>query len=231
MALVLRRAAERGRTSLGWLDSRHSFSFGDYHDPRWMGWRALRVLNDDRVRAASGFGSHPHRDMEIVSLVLEGRLEHKDSLGNGSTIGPGEVQRMSAGTGIVHSEWNPSQTEGVHFLQVWLLPRTRSAAPSYEQRTVPSERNRFHRIASGTPGADATVRVDSDADLWRAALDAGVAAAVDLPRTRHAWVHVVRGRVAVEGQRLAEGDGLAAEGLTSLRVEAETPSDVLVFGL
>jgi redox-sensitive bicupin YhaK (pirin superfamily) len=236
--LRLRPAAERGRTAIDWLDSRHTFSFGEYHDPRHMGVRSLRVINDDRVRPASGFGSHPHRDMEIVSFVLDGCLEHRDSLGNGSVIRPGEIQRMSAGTGIVHSEWNPSATESVRFLQVWLLPRTRGRAPGYEQVALPAAADAFHRAASPDGGAGA-VTIDSDAEIWNARLTPGANAALATRRGGATWIQVARGSVDVAaasaGRRgsasLAEGDGAAIDGAVELTFAARAPAEVLVFDL
>ncbi|MCE9638383.1 MAG: pirin family protein [Planctomycetes bacterium] len=265
--MQLRLASDRGRTVLppphDWLDSRHAFSFGDYYDPQWSGHRALRVLNDDRVRAASGFGSHPHRDMEIVSLVLDGALEHKDSIGTGSVIRPGDVQRMSAGSGIVHSEWNPSPDTPVHFLQIWFLPSRRGGAAGYEQATLPATRNAFVLAASGdaprtqaartavaqpgTPSdtrldrapARGAVRIASDADLWRATIDAGATAAVPLRRGGHGWVHVATGSVEIavhgldgdEVHVLGAGDGAALTNVSEVRASARDAADVLVFDL
>jgi redox-sensitive bicupin YhaK (pirin superfamily) len=244
--LKVRRAAERGRTLIDWLDSRHTFSFGEYHDARWRNLRALRVLNDDRVRAASGFEAHPHRDMEIVSLVLAGALEHKDSIGTGSVIRPGEVQRMSAGDGIVHSEWNPSTDREVHFLQMWFVPRQRGGAPGYEQAPLPATRNAFHLAAEGAatdpapapPGtARGAVRIASDADLWYARIDAGSSAVLRLSRAPSggaAWVHVATGEAEIEGTPLGAGDGGSVTEAAEVRVTARAGgpgAEVLVFDL
>ena len=240
----IRRSADRGRTAIDWLDSRHTFSFGEYHDPAHTAFRALRVINDDRVRPASGFGPHPHRDMEIVTLVLQGALEHRDSLGNGSVIRPGEVQRMTAARGIVHSEWNPSETEDVHLLQIWMMPRTRGRDAAYEQRPIPDVRGAFALVAGpGDPDAKASpapvVTIDSDTDLWRAALDAGTGATLRARRGGGVWVHVARGDVtmkAADGARcdtaaLSGGDGAAIDGAPEIVVTARTASEVLVFDL
>lgn len=231
--IEIRPAAQRGRSHFDWLDSRHTFSFGDYHHPRHAGFRSLRVLNDDHVEPACGFDRHPHRDMEIVSLVLEGALQHEDSLGSGGTIRPGEVQRMSAGTGIIHSEWNPSQTDKVHFLQIWFTPRMKSRAPGYEQRALPATRNAFHLVASGTAEADA-VAIDADADLWRACLDAGAEVSLPLQRGGQAWFHVARGTVelaGLSGRPMIEGDGAKFTDVGEVRVTATTDAEILVFDL
>ncbi|MCG3134348.1 MAG: Quercetin 2,3-dioxygenase [Planctomycetes bacterium] len=233
--ITVRRAADRGATRLPWLDSRHTFSFAEYRDPAHMGFRALRVLNDDRVHPASGFEPHAHRDMEIVSIVLSGALQHRDSLGNGSVIRPGEIQRMTAGAGIVHSEWNPSETDEVRFLQIWLRPLAHGVAPGYDQRPLPTVPNTFARIVAGRDTAhDGAVAIDSAADLWIATLDGGASAAV-APRRGAAWVHVATGDVelAADGARaaLAAGDGAPLPSATRLELTARSPSQVLVFDL
>ncbi len=209
--ITVRKAAERGHFDHGWLDTWHTFSFADYHDPRHMGFRALRVINDDRVAAAQGFGTHPHRDMEIVTYVLEGALAHRDSMGNGSRILPGEVQRMSAGTGITHSEFNASQTDPVHLLQIWLLPRERGLTPSYEQKSfaLDDRRNQLRLVAS-PDGRDGSVTIHQDALLFASVLDDARTVERALAPGRHAWVQVARGRVTLNGGlELAAGDGAA----------------------
>jgi quercetin 2,3-dioxygenase len=230
--IVVRDRGRRGHTQLGWLDSRHTFSFGDYHDPAHMGFQSLRVINDDRVIPGAGFGTHGHRDMEIVSYVLQGALAHKDSTGTGSTIRPGDVQRMSAGTGIQHSEFNASTAEPVHFLQIWILPETRGLAPGYEQRHFPPEerRNRF-RLVADRHGTDGALTVHQDVRIYAATLEAGIALTQPLPAGRHAWLQVAGGVVALEGEELREGDGAALSGETSLRLETATGAELLLFDL
>jgi quercetin 2,3-dioxygenase len=205
------RASERGHFDHGWLDTNHSFSFGDYHDERRMGFRDLRVINEDRVRAGQGFGTHGHRDMEIVTYVLEGGLAHKDSLGNGSVIVPGDVQYMSAGTGVRHSEFNASKTEGVHFYQIWILPSSEGLAPHYAQKHFEdSERaGRLCRLASGT-GADGSIAIRQDVNLYGSVLRPGETTTLALPPGRHLWVQAVRGELDVDGNALSPGDGLSA---------------------
>jgi quercetin 2,3-dioxygenase len=231
--LTIRKAEERGRADFGWLDSRHTFSFGEYHDPRHMGFGALRVINDDRVAPGGGFPTHPHRDMEIVSYVLSGALAHKDSLGHGSTIAPGDVQRMSAGTGIRHSEFNASDTEPVHFLQIWFLPDSKGLEPGYEQKNFDAEakRNKLKLVAS-PDGREGSVTIRSSASLYASLLDKDAELARDVAPGHGVWVHVARGAVAVNGNVLKEGDGLslAEPGALVLRgVDAE--SEILLFDL
>lgn len=230
--VTVRRAAERGLSNLGWLDSRHTFSFADYYDPRHMGFHALRVINDDRVSPASGFGAHPHRDMEIVSWVLSGALGHKDSMGNGSTIRPGEVQRMTAGTGVVHSEWNDSPTEPVRFLQIWLRPERAHLEPGYEQKSFPPEAlEGALRLVASREGRDGSVTVHQDVSLYVARLSPGTSVSHTLAPERAAWVQVARGAVALNGAPLAEGDGAAVEGETAVELTAAAEAEVLVFDL
>src|SRR5688500_8014215 len=220
--MILRRPAEeRGRGNLGWLDSRHTFSFADYYDPQHMGFRALRVINEDRVQPGQGFGTHAHRDMEIISYVLEGQLAHRDSMGTGSVIRPGDVQRMSAGTGVRHSEMNPSPTDGVHFFQVWLLPERQGIEPSYQQKTFEDadKRGRF-RLVAARDGRDGAITVHQDVDLYAALFDAGDQVTVTLRPGRHAWIQVARGEIAVNGQVLDAGDGAAISDETTLTVSA-----------
>ncbi len=230
--ISVRRAGERGHENYGWLDTQHTFSFGEYYDQRHMGFRALRVINEDRVKPESGFGTHSHRDMEIVSYVLGGELAHEDSLGTGSVIRPGDVQRMSAGTGVTHSEWNHSKTEPVHFLQIWLLPERRGLAPSYEQKTIPpaEAQNRLRLVAS-RDGRDGSVTVHQDAEIHVARLDAGREVAHPLGAGRHAWVQVARGAVEVNGTALAAGDGAQVSDEPALALRAGDDAEVLVFDL
>jgi quercetin 2,3-dioxygenase len=228
----VRPAEERGRTDWGWLDSRHTFSFGEYRDPRHMGFRALRVINDDRVEAGAGFGSHGHRDMEILSYVLDGALEHKDSAGGGGVIRPGEIQFMRAGTGVVHSEFNPSQIDPVHFLQIWIVPDTPGLKPAYGQQAYDREaaRRAFVLLAS-RDGREGSLHVHQDVDLWVTLLDAGEPREFRLGPGRHAWIHVARGSVSVNGTRLGEGTGAAVSADESLELVGEQPSEVLLFDL
>lgn len=227
--LTLRRAADRGHANDGWLDTYHTFSFADYHDPRHMGFRSLRVINDDTVAPGRGFGTHGHRDMEIISYVLEGALEHKDSMGTGSVIRPGDVQRMSAGTGVLHSELNGSKSEPVHFLQIWILPRSQGIQPSYEQKTFSAEekRNRLRLIAS-PDGAEGSVTIHADAKVYATLLDGGRVEHVIAPG-RGAWIHVARGSVTVNGDKLGAGDGASTD--TDPKIVIEGAGEVLVFDL
>jgi redox-sensitive bicupin YhaK (pirin superfamily) len=228
----LRKAAERGASRLDWLDSRHSFSFAEYYDPQQMGYRALRVINEDRIAPGAGFPPHPHRDMEIITYVLAGAVEHRDSLGNGSVIRPGEIQRMSAGTGIVHSEFNASASEPLHLLQIWILPGARGLKPGYEQRAFDRTRagGRFAALA-GPGGSGAPVTIHQDATLSVAMLEAGQSASYRLTGERHAWLQIARGAVTLDGQRLSAGDGAAASGIQELAIAAEEPAEALLFDL
>ncbi len=230
--LTIRHAAERGHADHGWLNSYHSFSFANYYDPAHMGFRNLRVINEDRVQPGGGFPTHPHRDMEIVSYVIEGALEHRDSMGNGSVIQPGDVQRMSAGTGVRHSEYNPSQTELVHFLQIWLLPSQTGVEPSYEQkRFTPQDKAGRLRLVASPDGRDGSVTIHSDAELYAGIFEQGESTEVRLAPGRHAWVQVVRGKVKVNGHELGAGDGAALSGEKLLRIEGVDSAEVLVFDL
>ena len=228
----LRRATDRGHANHGWLDSWHSFSFADYHDPAHMGFGPLRVINEDRVQPGMGFVTHGHRDMEIISYVLEGALEHKDSMGNGSVIRPGNVQRMSAGTGVRHSEYNPSASEGVHFLQVWIEPAESGVAPGYEEKNfdAASKRGRLRLIAS-PDGREGSVTIHQDALVYAALLDGAETATQSLAPGRRLYVHVARGEVTANGQELRAGDALKATGETGIRLEAGRNSEVIVFDL
>src|SRR5688572_16519171 len=208
--IAVRKSAERGRANHGWLDSRHTFSFADYYDPQHMGFRALRVINEDRVQPGQGFGTHAHRDMEIVSYVLAGELAHRDSLGTGSVIRPGDVQRMSAGTGVTHSELNPSPRESVHFLQIWILPEKDGLPPSYEQRHFPAEERKGRlRLVASRDARDGSLRVHQDVDVYASLLGRGDAVTHALRPGRHAWLQLARGRCAVNGVALEAGDGAA----------------------
>ncbi len=228
----LRPAAERGHSNQGWLQSHHSFSFGEYHDPEHLGVSNLRVLNEDQVQPGQGFGRHGHRDMEIVSLVLSGALEHRDSLGNGSVIRPGDIQRMSAGTGVQHSELNPSATEPVHFLQIWLQPNRQGVAPGYAQRHFPEAARRGRLCLLVSPdGREGSIAAHQDALLYTSILDAGEAVAHRPAAARQTYVHVARGRVLLNGQPLGGGDGAHLGAGEEVRIEADPSAEVLLFDL
>jgi len=225
-------AGLRFHTDIDWLDSRHSFSFGEHYDPQRLGFRTLRVINDDRVKPGIGFPTHSHRDMEIISYVVNGELAHKDSLGNGSVIRRGDVQRMTAGTKVTHSEMNPSPTEPVRFLQIWILPAEQNLTPSYEQILIADEekRNRFRVIAS-PDGRDGSVIVHQDSTLLASILDPKKTATYEFAKDRYGWLQVVTGKLEVHGHTLEEGDGLAMMNVTSLSVLATVPSEVILFDL
>jgi redox-sensitive bicupin YhaK (pirin superfamily) len=226
------RPEHRGHTQLGWLDSWHSFSFGDFYNPQQMGFRQLRVINDDRVAPGKGFGAHGHRDMEILSYVVEGALEHKDSMGNTARIVPGDVQRMSAGTGVTHSEYNGSSSEPVHFLQIWLPPAQRGLTPSYEQRHFSREDRQGHlRLVASPDGAQGSISIHQDARLFAGLLSAGDRVTHPLASGRHAWVQVVRGQVRAGQEILQEGAGLAVSAEPEIELLAESESEILVFDL
>jgi redox-sensitive bicupin YhaK (pirin superfamily) len=227
----VRKSADRGHFDHGWLDTSHTFSFADYYVPDQMGFRALRVINEDRVRPGRGFGTHGHRDMEIVSYVLEGSLEHKDSLGSGAVLRPGEFQRITAGTGVMHSEFNPSRTEPVHFYQIWLLPERKGLKPGYEQKAFAEaqRRGRLQLVAS-RDGRDGSLTIHQDADIFLASL-AGQEVSHELKPGRHAWVQVLRGAVDLNGVALAEGDGAAVSDEAALRLTAGDRAEVMLFDL
>ena len=230
--IVRRPSKERGHFDHGWLDTYHSFSFASYYDPAHMGFRGLRVINEDRVAPARGFGSHPHRDMEIITYVLSGALEHRDSMGNHGLIRPDEVQRMSAGTGVVHSEANPSRTEPVHLLQIWIEPSKDGIPPSYEQTTFPAADKRGRlRLVAAPDGAEGAVTIHTDAKLYATLLDPGRTVEHTLAPGRHAWVHVVSGSIEVNGIALETGDGAAITGERALAIKATEPSEILLFDL
>ena len=228
----VRRSADRGHADHGWLNSYHTFSFADYYDPRFMGFRQLRVINEDRVQPGKGFNTHGHRDMEIISYVLEGALAHKDSMGNGSSIRPGEVQLMSAGTGVTHSEFNHSQDGQVHFLQIWILPAREGLTPSYEQKLFPlPERENRLRLVAAPDGRDGAVAIHQDVELYATVLSPTARVEHALRPGRHSWVQVARGAVTLSGQPLSAGDGASLSGEPAVRIEAIEPSEVLVFDL
>jgi redox-sensitive bicupin YhaK (pirin superfamily) len=230
--IEVRRAEDRGVANLGWLNSRHTFSFGEYYDSKHMGFGALRVINEDRVQPGQGFGTHGHRDMEIISYVLDGALEHKDSIGTGSVIRPGEVQRMSAGTGIRHSEFNHSNSDIVHFLQIWILPERTGLEPSYEQRPVPppDDYSRLSLIGS-RDGQAGSVTIHQDVNLYTALLDDGEEVKHTLARGRAAWLQVIRGSITVNGKTLAAGDGAAITDERAILIQATQPAELLLFDL
>ncbi len=230
--ITIRPAGPRGRTSLDWLESYHTFSFGDYYDPRHMGFRALRVLNEDRVQPGAGFGTHPHRDMEIITCVLEGALEHADSMKNGSIIRPGELQRMSAGTGVTHSERNPSPVEPAHFLQIWIVPERKGLEPSYEQRRFPLEEKRGELVlVASRDGREGSLTVHQDVSIYASRLECGDTAAHPLSPGRHAWLQVAEGKVALNGAELEAGGGAAISSEAILEISAREDSQILVFDL
>lgn len=230
--ITLRPSLERGHFDFGWLDTFHSFSFGDYHDPAHMGWGSLRVINEDRIQPGRGFGTHPHRDMEILTWVLEGALQHRDSTGGGGVIRPGELQRMSAGSGIAHSEFNASDREPVHLLQIWLLPEARGLEPRYGQKPFPAEdrRNRFQLLASPA-GEQDSLDIHQDARLWVADLAPGKELTHTFAPGRQGWLQLARGKLEVNGAVLVAGDGAAVRDESLLRLTALEPSHVLLFDL
>jgi len=230
--IVKRPAAERGHFDHGWLDTSHTFSFSDYHDPAHMGFRSLRVINEDRVAPGKGFGTHSHRDMEIITYVLEGALAHADSMGNRSTIVPGDVQRMSAGTGVTHSEFNGQRERPVHFLQIWLLPDRRGLAPGYEQKAIPEAEERgVLRLVASRDGREGSVTIHQDADLYASRLLPGERVKHALADGRHAWLQMVSGRVELNGTALGAGDGAAVSQESGLEVVAFEPAHFLLFDL
>ena len=229
---TVRHRDERGVSRLDWLDSRHTFSFDHYYDPQHMGFRSLRVINDDRITPGAGFPTHGHRDMEIVSYVLEGALDHQDSMGNGSTIAAGDVQRMSAGTGVMHSEFNHSQSEPGHFLQIWILPERKGLPPGYEQRTFSVEEKRGRlRLVASRDGRDGSVTIHQDAELYATVLEPGERVAHGLRPGRGAWVQVATGSVLVNGTALEAGDGATVTGESALEIEGKETAEVLLFDL
>ena len=230
--IAIRRSEERGRGDFGWLKTQHSFSFDTYHDPRFMGFRSLRVINEDWVQGGHGFPMHPHRDMEIITYVLDGALEHKDSMGNGSIIRPGDGQRMSAGTGVRHSEANSSKTEAAHLLQIWILPDRKGHEPGYEQKAFPEAEKRGQwRLIASPDGKDGSVTIHRDAKLYVSLLQPGQEVKHELGKGRYAWLQVARGAVELNGQSLNQGDGAALSEEQGLRVKGTKDAEVLLFDL
>ena len=230
--ITLRQSKERGHFDHGWLNTFHTFSFDQYYDPRYMGFRTLRVINEDFVAAGRGFPMHAHRDMEIITYILEGALQHEDSMGNGSIIRPGDVQRMTAGTGVRHSEKNALSEDRVHLLQIWILPDTVGLEPGYEQKAFTEDERRGQlRLIASNDGRDGSVTVRQDVSLFASILDAGESVKYDMDQTRYGWIQVARGAVNVNGQRAGQGDGAIAIGESSLGVVAEEPAEFLLFDL
>lgn len=230
--LEIRHANQRGRAEHGWLSSRHTFSFANYHDPKQNGFSDLLVINDDRVAPAQGFGKHPHRDMEIFSYVLEGALEHKDTMGTGSVIVPGDIQLMSAGTGVAHSEYNHSRTDPVHFLQIWIAPAQQGTAPRYQQRHFgTADKRGVLRLVISPDGANDSLMVQQDTRVYAGLFDGNESATVELAADRYAYVHVARGSVTVNGVALGEGDGVRVRGERALTLTQGQDAEVLVFDL
>lgn len=230
--ITIRRAEERGHFDFGWLNTYHTFSFGEYYDPRNMGFRSLRVINEDFVHPGRGFPTHGHSDMEIITYVLEGGLAHKDSMGNGSIIRPGDVQRMSAGTGIRHSEANPSNDESVHLLQIWILPNVTGIEPGYEEKKFDDEEKRGRlRLVASPDGSDGSVKIHQDARLSVTLLDSGQQVGYELSPNRHAWVQVARGTIELNGQALKQGDGAAISNEQALTLTGTEPAEILLFDL
>lgn len=230
--ITIRKAEARGHFDFGWLNTYHTFSFGEYYDPRNMGFRSLRVINEDFVHPGRGFPTHGHRDMEIITYVLEGGLAHKDSMGNGSIIRPGDVQRMSAGTGVRHSEANPSSDESVHLLQIWIMPDTLNIEPSYEQKRFEDEEKRGRlRLVASPDGEEGSVRINQDARLSATLLDTAEEVSYELKPGRHAWVQVARGAIELNGQLLKQGDGASISEERELTIKGTEPAEVLLFDL
>ncbi len=230
--LSLRKAEERGHEDHGWLDTSHTFSFADYYDPKFMGFGALRVINDDRVAPGGGFPPHSHRDMEIITYVLEGALRHQDSIGNGSVIKPGEIQRMSAGTGVTHSEYNASKKEPVHFLQIWILPERAGLPPAYEQKYFSDEEKRGRlRLVASPDAADGSVRIQQDARVFAALLEPDKPVSYTFDKNRLGWLHVARGSAEVNGTPLKAGDGVGISGGEKLSITSKARGEILLFDL
>lgn len=230
--LTIRKAEERGHADHGWLDTNHTFSFANYYDPQYMGFRSLRVINEDRVLGGAGFPTHGHRDMEIITYVLDGALEHKDSLGTGSIIKPGDVQRMSAGTGIRHSEYNPSQTEPLHLLQIWILPNQERLTPSYEQKTFSqAEKQGKLRLVASPEGREGSVTVHQDVNLYAAVLEKGDRISYTLQPNRHVWLQVAKGNAILNDYPLKAGDGVAISDTEQLEIGTDSQGEILLFDL
>jgi len=228
---MIRKSNERGHAKHGWLDSYHTFSFADYYDPQWIGYRSLRVINDDLVMPGMGFGTHPHRDMEIISYVLSGAIEHKDSMGNGRVIRAGEFQYMSAGTGVQHSEFNPSKTEPLRLLQIWIQPDAKGVKPRYAEKNYSAAPTGKLNLVASKSGRDGSIAIHQDADLSFAKLDAGQKVTQPLAKGRHAWIHVAEGEVELNGVKLTDGDAIGVDDESVLNISATKPSQVLLFDL
>lgn len=228
---TIRKADERGHADHGWLNSHHTFSFANFYDPNWMGYRSLRVINDDLVQPGMGFGTHPHRDMEIITYVLSGALQHKDSMGNGRIIRPGEVQYMAAGTGVQHSEFNPSKEEAVHFLQIWIQPDEKGVKPRYAEKSMKEAPEGKLSLITSKNGRDGSIAIHQDADLWLGKLGAGNRVTHTITPGRHVWLHVAEGEVALDGKKLSGGDAAAIEEQGALELSASKPSQVLLFDM
>lgn len=229
--ITIRKANDRGHADYGWLNTWYSFSFADYRDPAWMGFRSLRVINDDTVAGGGGFDTHPHRDMEIITYVLSGELSHKDSMGNGRTIRPGEVQYMAAGTGVLHSEFNPSPTQPVHLLQIWIVPDQKGAKPNYADRSFADTPPGKLRLIASKSGRDGSIAINQDADLFVAKLGSGDRLEHVLRPGRHAWVQVATGELTLNGQKLSAGDGAAVSDESALQLSGNESAQALVFDL
>ena len=229
--MQIRKANERGHAEHGWLDTYHTFSFANYYDPRWMGYRSLRVINDDLVSPGMGFGTHPHRDMEIITYILSGSLQHKDSMGNGRVIGTGEVQYMAAGTGVQHSEFNPSKDEPVRLLQIWIQPDQKGVKPRYAEKSMKDAQPGKLHLVTSKAGRDNSIAIHQDADLWLTKLNAGDSVSHDLKSGRHAWVHVAEGEVTLNGKTLTGGDAASLDDQGQITLSATKPSQVLLFDL
>ena len=230
--ITIRKANERGHFNHGWLNTYHTFSFDQYYDPRFMGFRVLRVINEDVVASGRGFPMHAHRDMEIITYILEGALQHEDSMGNGSVIRPGDVQRMTAGTGVRHSEKNPSPSEAVHLLQIWILPHTVGLDPSYEQKAFSTdERHNQLRLIASEDGRDGSVLMHQDVSLYASIIDEGTGVTYSTAETRYGWLQVARGAVDVNGERAEQGDGAVIVGESNLEIAAQQPAEILLFDL
>ena len=229
--ITTRKAHDRGHAEHGWLDSYHTFSFADYHDPEWMGFRSLRVINDDLVRPRMGFGKHPHRDMEIITYILSGQLAHQDSMGHGRVITPGEFQYMSAGTGVQHSEQNPSGEEAVHLLQIWITPDEKGVTPRYEEKSMKDAASGALHLITSKSGRDGSIAIHQDADLYLGKLDAEQSVTHTLQPGRHAWLHVAEGEITLHGQTLSGGDAVAISNERALELRGAKASQVLLFDL
>jgi redox-sensitive bicupin YhaK (pirin superfamily) len=229
--ITIRKSNERGHADHGWLNAYHTFSFADYHDSRWMGFRTLRVINDDTVAPGMGFGEHPHRDMEIITYVLSGALEHKDSMGDGRVIRPGEIQYMAAGTGVTHSEFNPSPGEPVHLLQIWILPDHKGAKPAYAEKSFAGAPTGRLQLRASKSGRDGSIAINQDAEVFVAKFGGGEKIELSLKPGRHAWIQVAEGEITLNGQRLNAGDGAAVSEEKKIELAAKKPAQALVFDL